>query len=127
MSRYIQNKYVVIAIVISLTIFTEDFISGFFVKPKTTAASVKGESVVVKKNIKIFNLQELKKYNGTNPNLAIYLALDGNVYDVTAGKEYYKVGGPYHSLAGKDSSVELHEAGGGIIKAKYPIVGKLVP
>lgn len=74
---------------------------------------------------KVFTTEELKKYDGTDSKLPIYIALDGNVYDVTKGKEFYIPGAPYHSLAGKDSSVELHIAGGDIIKRKYPIVGKL--
>lgn len=87
------------------------------------AASLK--NIDSKQNLKIFTLQELGRFNGTEPKLPIYLSLDGNIYDVTKGKEFYKVGGPYHYLAGKDSSIELHLVGGDIIKRKYPIVGKL--
>lgn len=65
----------------------------------------------------------LMQYDGTNPKLPIYLALDGYVYDVTPGREYYAVGGVYHSLAGKDSSKDLHTFGGSVIKEKYKIVG----
>ena len=78
------------------------------------------------KSAKVFTDQELKKYDGSNPELPILLALDGKVYDVTTGKDFYKVGGPYHFLAGKDSSQELHVAGGGIIKRKYPVIGEYV-
>lgn len=73
-----------------------------------------------------FNVMELKKYDGTDPNLPIYLAYNGDVYDVTAGKEFYVLGGAYHDLAGKDSTKELNFAGGGIIKIKYKIIGKLI-
>lgn len=72
-----------------------------------------------------FTLDELSQYNGTDPDLPILLALDGLVYNVTSGKKFYFLGGPYHDLAGKDSSKELHIAGGEIIKRKYPVVGKL--
>ncbi len=75
-------------------------------------------------NLKVFTPSELARYNGVDPQLPIYLALDGFVYDISKGKEFYQVGGPYHDLAGKDSSKELHFAGGGIIKQKYPIVGR---
>lgn len=68
---------------------------------------------------------ELKRYDGTDPNLPIYIGLDGLIYDVTAGKEFYQPGGVYHFLAGKDSSTELHIAGSDIIKRKYQVVGKL--
>lgn len=110
------------------------FVSLFFVTAFVTvifslkypAKNAKVLGATTNANNRVFTVQELKKYNGVNPNLPIYLALDGNVYDVTVGKDYYKAGGPYHSLAGKDSSSELHLAGGSIIKRKYKIVGKLL-
>jgi len=77
------------------------------------------------KNLKKFSTAELAKYNGVDPNIPIYLGLDGFVYDISKGREFYKVGGPYHDLAGKDSSKDLHLVGEGIIKRKYPVVGKL--
>ncbi len=81
---------------------------------------------VLPENLKTFTTEELKKYNGSNDNLPIYIAYNGNVYDVSKGKEFYKIGGPYHDLAGKDSTTELNLAGGGIIKVKYTIIGRLV-
>lgn len=69
--------------------------------------------------------EDLARYNGTDATLPIYLALDGSVYDVTAGRAYYAPGGAYHSLAGTDASRELHVFGGDIIKEKYPVVGIL--
>jgi len=74
-----------------------------------------------------FTAKDLKKYDGTDPSLPIYIAMNGLVYDVTAGKEFYQTGGSYHYLAGRDSSDELNMVGGGIIKAKYPIVGRFQP
>lgn len=71
-------------------------------------------------------VDELKEYDGTDVTLPIYLALDGLVYDVSAGQEFYAPGGAYHYLAGKDSTVLLRLIGGDIIKRKYPVVGKLV-
>lgn len=72
-----------------------------------------------------FTASQLAQFNGNNPNEPIYLALDGFVYDVTKGREFYRSGGPYHYLAGKDSTTELRIAGGGIIKRKYPVIGVL--
>jgi predicted heme/steroid binding protein len=93
----------------------------YFQQPK----KILGFSTVVTGEGKIFTTKELGKYDGSNPSLPIYLALDGNVYDVTSGKKFYKTGGAYHSLAGRDSSAMLHLVGGDIIKKKYKIVGKL--
>lgn len=73
-----------------------------------------------------FTAEKLMQYDGTDINLPIYMAYNGDVYDVSAGREFYKIGGPYHDLAGKDSTSELNIAGGGIIKIKYKIIGNLV-
>ncbi|MFA7301185.1 MAG: cytochrome b5 domain-containing protein [Candidatus Shapirobacteria bacterium] len=88
----------------------------FFFKPKS----------VPQNELKTFTVNELIKYDGTNDNMPIYMVYNGDVYDVTAGREFYKIGGPYHDLAGKDSTTELNIAGGGIIKVKYTVVGHLI-
>lgn len=78
-------------------------------------------------NKKMISTAELKKFDGSDPSLPIYLALDGKIYDVTAGGQYYLPGGPYHDLAGKDSSKILHVMGvDELIIKKYPKVGILI-
>lgn len=72
-------------------------------------------------------LNELNSFNGTDAGKPIYLALDGDIYDVSAGRKFYQSGGPYHYLAGRDSSIELHLVGADIIKSKYPVIGHLTP
>jgi len=52
---------------------------------------------------KMFTKEELAKYDGTNPEIPIYLAILGRVYDVTKGK-YYRKGGGYQFFSGKDGS-----------------------
>ncbi|KAF4550665.1 Cytochrome P450-like protein 89 [Elsinoe fawcettii] len=47
---------------------------------------------------------ELAAYDGTDPNKPIYLALNGTIYDVTAGRNYYGPGGMYGFFSGKDAS-----------------------
>ncbi len=75
-----------------------------------------------------FTADQLRTYDGTNPTKPILLGMEGYVYDVTAGgPDFYAPGQAYHSLAGRDASVELRIAGGGIIAKKYPVVGRLVP
>ena len=109
-----MKKFAVVVLLVIL-VFNVSFLLLF--KPKS----------VPKAELKNFTAQELKKFDGTDENLPIYMAYNGDVYDVTAGREFYKVGGSYHDLAGKDSTTELNIAGGGIIKVKYQIIGKLVP
>ncbi|ESZ96130.1 hypothetical protein SBOR_3481 [Sclerotinia borealis F-4128] len=47
---------------------------------------------------------DLPQYDGTNPDLPIYLALNGTIYDVTAGRRHYGPGGSYHFFAGVDAT-----------------------
>lgn len=75
---------------------------------------------------KTLDATALSEFSGTDADKPIYLALDGFVYDITAGKEFYQTGGPYHFLAGRDASSELHIAGAGIIRRKYPIVAAYI-
>lgn len=75
-----------------------------------------------------YSAAELSQHNGEQPDRPVLLALDGYIYDVSAGRDdFYAPGKPYHYLAGRDSSQELHLAGGEIIRNKYPIVGKFRP
>lgn len=47
---------------------------------------------------------ELLAYDGSDPNKPIYLALNGTIYDVTAGRRVYGPGGSYNVFAGKDAA-----------------------
>jgi predicted heme/steroid binding protein len=72
----------------------------------------------------VYSQDSLKLYDGTNQSLPVYMAYEGYVYDVSAGREdFYNVGKDYHYLAGRDSTDELNLVGGSIIKKKYKIVG----
>lgn len=83
-------------------------------------------SIKNQKELPEFSLNELLLYNGTNPDLPIYLAYHGLVYDVTPGSKFYKEGASYHFLAGKDATEDLDIAGGAIVKRKYAVIGKLI-
>lgn len=70
----------------------------------------------------------LAQYDGAKPGQPVLLALDGLVYDVSAGAaDFYAPGQSYHYLVGKDSSVALHIFGADLIKRKYPVVGVYTP
>lgn len=51
-----------------------------------------------------FTDEDLKKYDGTNPDLPIYLAINGTIYDVSNGRKHYGPGGSYRFFAGCDAS-----------------------
>ncbi|KAG0371823.1 hypothetical protein BGX24_001121 [Mortierella sp. AD032] len=52
----------------------------------------------------VFTPRELAKYDGSDPTKNIYLAIRGEVFDVTAGRPYYSKGGGYGFFSGKDAS-----------------------
>ncbi|CAD6503402.1 BgTH12-03067 [Blumeria graminis f. sp. triticale] len=45
----------------------------------------------------------LLPYNGQN-DMPVYLAVRGQVYDVSRGRNFYGPGGPYENFAGRDAS-----------------------
>lgn len=49
---------------------------------------------------------DLKAYDGSDPdpNKPILLAINGTIYDVSAGRRHYGPGGSYHFFAGADAS-----------------------
>lgn len=51
-----------------------------------------------------FTVQELRKYDGTQPDGRVLVGVNGSVYDVTRGKRFYGPGGPYASFGGRDAS-----------------------
>ncbi|KAL4340530.1 hypothetical protein GQ457_08G004340 [Hibiscus cannabinus] len=93
--------------------------------------------------------QQLLQFNGSDPFKPIYVAINGRVFDVTAGNSFYGPGGSYAIFAGKDASRALakmskneedvcanldglSEKEMGVLndwvkkfEAKYPIVGRV--
>ncbi|KAI7549245.1 hypothetical protein KC331_g3917 [Hortaea werneckii] len=47
---------------------------------------------------------ELALYDGTDTTRPVLLALNGTIYDVSAGRRVYGPGGSYHVFAGKDAA-----------------------
>lgn len=47
---------------------------------------------------------QLSAYDGSDPSKPIYLALNGTIYDVSAGRHFYGPGGGYHFFAGRDAA-----------------------
>lgn len=70
-----------------------------------TSQSDSGASIHHSKSKKIFTKDELKQYDGTDPNKPILLAILGEVFDVSkGGKKYYGKGSSYNFFTGRDGS-----------------------
>ncbi|KAI7898308.1 cytochrome b5-like heme/steroid binding domain-containing protein [Cokeromyces recurvatus] len=52
-------------------------------------------------------VSELSKYDGSDPSLPIYVAIKGDVFDVSKNTSSYGKGSGYNVFAGKDSSKAL--------------------
>ncbi|CAI8593671.1 unnamed protein product [Vicia faba] len=51
--------------------------------------------------------EELKDYDGNNPDKPLLMAIKGQIYDVSQSRMFYGPGGPYALFAGKDASRAL--------------------
>lgn len=69
-------------------------------RPTPPATLPKAPPATVFKN---YTPPELKPFNGEN-NMPVYLAVQGKVFDVTSGRNFYGPGGPYENFAGRDAS-----------------------
>ncbi len=68
----------------------------WFVRPRVVARWLSGPVLLTD--------TQLALYNGTDESLPLYLALNGTIYDVSAGRRVYGPGGSYHVFAGKDAA-----------------------
>lgn len=51
--------------------------------------------------------RELRAYDGSDPNKPLLMAIKGQIYDVSTGRNFYGPGGPYAMFAGKECSRAL--------------------
>ena len=54
--------------------------------------------------IRTFTAAELRQYDGSDGSRPVYLAILGDVFDVSSGAKYYGPDGGYHAFAGRDGS-----------------------
>ncbi|XP_017077840.2 membrane steroid-binding protein 2 [Drosophila eugracilis] len=65
------------------------------------------EDVSKEDDIVLLTLEELTAFDGTNPDLPIYTALNGLIYDLSPGREKFISHGPYALLAGCNANKVL--------------------
>jgi len=52
----------------------------------------------------LFSERTLSQYDGSDPTNPLYIAIDGDVYDVSSNRLTYGPGGSYHIFAGRDAA-----------------------
>lgn len=83
---------------ILLTLFV--FLVYIRLRPASPPTLPKAPSPIV---FRTFTPPTLRPFNGEN-NMPVYLAVRGNVFDVSPGRNFYGPGGPYENFAGRDAS-----------------------
>eukprot|EP00043_Microstomoeca_roanoka_P020387 m.247332 g.247332 ORF g.247332 m.247332 type:complete len:233 (+) comp17156_c1_seq3:215-913(+) len=80
-----------------------------------------------------FTLKDLRMYDGLHSiperdgEKAIYIAVDGLVFDVSAGSDFYGPGGPYHGFAGRDATRGLATMAVGLASDDWDDTSDLSP
>mmetsp|Transcript_23013 Transcript_23013/g.39538 ORF Transcript_23013/g.39538 Transcript_23013/m.39538 type:complete len:175 (+) Transcript_23013:153-677(+) len=64
-------------------------------------------SPISPKEQKVFTPAELAEFDGSDPTRPIYLAIKGDVFDVTRAVDFYGKGNSYNLFTGKDASRAL--------------------
>jgi len=62
-------------------------------------------TVQQKREIKEYTLEELRQYDGSDPEKPILIGISGKVYDVTRGAMFYGRGAAYNVFAGRDATL----------------------
>ncbi|KAH0467312.1 hypothetical protein IEQ34_004550 [Dendrobium chrysotoxum] len=80
------------------------FIGLAFVAAMAAALLFRFSSILRPDKPRLWMVEELAPFNGTDEKLPILLGILGSVFDVTKGKSHYGPGGGYHHFAGRDAS-----------------------
>ncbi|KAG4912170.1 hypothetical protein JHK82_052756 [Glycine max] len=93
-------------------------VSGMFVSPEdynkppvvsARANSRLDESEPPREPVQLGEItdRELRAYDGSDPSKPLLMAIKGQIYDVSNGRNFYGPGGPYAMFAGKECSRAL--------------------
>ncbi|XP_069953528.1 membrane-associated progesterone receptor component 1 [Cherax quadricarinatus] len=89
------------------------------------AASVSVEPPMPKMKRQDLTLEQLKQYDGTGEHGRVCMAVNGKIFDVTRGKNFYGPGGPYAAFAGHDATRALATFSVSDVKEEYDDLGDL--
>lgn len=78
--------------------------AGDYVAVKKSNAYASREPVQLGENV---TEEELRGYDGSDPEKPLLMAIKGQIYDVSRSRMFYGPGGPYALFAGRDASRAL--------------------
>ncbi|GAB1609080.1 membrane-associated progesterone receptor component 1-like [Argonauta hians] len=97
-----SNPLNVILLAISAFLFYKIMTSRQTPRPQRVA-----EKEIPRMKKRDMTIKEMKKYDGTDEDGRVCIAVNGKIFDVTRGKQFYGPGGPYAVFAGRDASRAL--------------------
>ncbi|CAD5120867.1 DgyrCDS9417 [Dimorphilus gyrociliatus] len=100
MGRSLGTTFVVLAIfgVLLSLYFDQNLVSEILSKFSVSLLVVQSPAT------RVFTIEELSKYDGSENSLGLYLSIMGEVFDVSKGAKFYGPGGGYHFFSGRDAS-----------------------
>lgn len=80
-----------------------------FVAAEDYVAVKKSNEFVVREPVQLGDVteEELRAYDGSDPNKPLLMAIKGQIYDVSHSRMFYGPGGPYALFTGRDASRAL--------------------
>ncbi|CAI9740305.1 Hypothetical predicted protein [Octopus vulgaris] len=97
-----SNPLNVILLAVSTLLFYKIMTSRQTPRPQHVA-----EKEIPRMKKRDMTIEELRKYDGTDEDGRVCIAVNGKIFDVTRGKQFYGPGGPYAVFAGRDASRAL--------------------
>ncbi|KAI3507464.1 hypothetical protein L1887_22450 [Cichorium endivia] len=84
-------------------------VSGMFVAADAYVAVKREQQIALREPVQLGSIteEELRPYNGSDPNKPLLMAIKGKIYDVSRSRMFYGPGGPYALFAGRDASRAL--------------------
>ncbi|KAK4404670.1 Membrane steroid-binding protein 2 [Sesamum angolense] len=95
--------------ILALMFVTYKVVCGMFVAAGDYAAVKRTNEFALREPVQMGDVteEELRAYDGSDPNKPLLMAIKGQIYDVSRSRMFYGPGGPYALFAGRDASRAL--------------------
>ncbi|KAA8516298.1 hypothetical protein F0562_016591 [Nyssa sinensis] len=93
----------------ALMVVVYKVVCGMFVAAEDYVAVKKANNYTLREPVQLGDVteDELRAYDGSDPNKPLLMAIKGQIYDVSRSRMFYGPGGPYALFAGRDASRAL--------------------